>query len=240
MKAGQSILNRIFSRRSKKELKEQQASSSLEPKKKQIISSITDLMLDKFIICMCDDDLSVLVIDWTNVNEDDVKAAWENILDEYKEALKSREQEHLESISREINYLVTKKNTINACLYRLAIAYSKETVAELSKWTLVIEKFDTSKDDQYYKDIESVKARNARIDIDIRHLKEELNKSLPEGIENKTDKYFFEKQIIHLEKHMHKPIIKSQTTVANFVFMIVDMIMRAEELERQNNSHHEH
>jgi hypothetical protein len=227
----------FFSERSKKRLKPKQDFSLPEPKKKQIISSITDLMLDKFIVATCDDDLSVLVIDWANVTEEDVKAAWENILDEYKEALKSREQEHLQTISKEINYLISKKNTIESCLLRLSIAYSKEIVDELNKWTLVIEKFDTSSVAQYQKDIDSIRARNTRINIDIRHLKEELKRNLPEGIENKTDKYFFEKQIIHLEKHMHKPIIKSQTTVANFVFMIVDMIMRAEELERENQSH---
>jgi hypothetical protein len=237
MKAGQSILNRIFFRRSKKELKEQQASSSLEPKKKQIISSITDLMLDKFIICMCDDDLSVLVLDWTNVNEDDVKAAWEKILDEYGDLLKDREQEHLQSITKEINLLITKKNVIYKCLYRLSIEYSEEIVNELKKWTLVLEKFDINNPESYAKDLENIRNRNTRIDIDIRNLQNELDNHLPDGIENQSDKYVFERTLIQLQKHMGHSINKFEISVASYALMLVDLIMKAEENDRQLNRH---
>lgn len=194
-------------------------------------------MLDKFITAVCDGDLSVLVTDWTNVTEKDVKEAWCKIQDEHSDLLKNREKTHLEQVSKELNILITKRNVIYACIYRLSVAYSEEIVNELKKWTLVVEKFNQDDLESYTKDLETIKNRNARIDIDIRHLQEELKKQLPEGIERQNTRSDYIKNVIALEKHKGHAIDESKTSVHKYDLMLADLMMRSEEMDRQKTQY---
>lgn len=207
--------------------------NSVSKAKKKLYTSATELFLDKFIICLCEEDYSVLIKDSEGITEEDIKKAWDSIYFEYKDIIKDREQRNNETLIQEYTLLISRRNIINLCLYRLSEFHSDEIIEELKKWTMVVEKLDPGDPEQYAKDIESIRNRNARIDVDIRHLEMELSKRLPEVVTDKIDKWHFEKVIVQLEKHIGKSIVKETTTTANYAFMLVDLIMKSEELNRQ-------
>jgi leucyl-tRNA synthetase len=121
---------------------------------------------------------------------------------------------------------------IEACVFRLSIQHSEEIVTELRKWITVKEKFDTSNPEQYQRDLQAIINRcKSRYEIDLRQRLTELEQRLPQT-EQKIDKWYFEKMIVQLQKTFGQ-INKFKTTVANFVFMMADLLARGEEMDRQ-------
>jgi exonuclease VII large subunit len=196
--------------------------------KHKIVDSITELMLDKFIICLCDGDLSVL----GEGTEEELKAAWQKIYDEYSDALTTKEQRGTRRESIDVMILQQRVFAIEACVFRLSIQHSEEIVTELRKWITVKEKFDTSNPEQYQRDLQAIINRcKSRYEIDLRQRLTELEQRLPQT-EQKIDKWYFEKMIVQLQKTFGQ-INKFKTTVANFVFMMADLLARGEEMDRQ-------
>jgi hypothetical protein len=189
-------------------------------------------MLHKFIICHCEGDLSQLIISGEPTKEQ-LQAAWSKIMDERSNALRGKEQIQIESLTKDIELLQVRINAIRACVLRLSFQHSDEIVAELKKWINVREKFDTSDPESYKKDLEAIVIRSSKFLTELRHRSRELEMLVPKGDETKTDKWYYEKMIVQLEKHMGKSIIKSQTSVANFDFMLADLMAKVEAIDRQ-------
>jgi hypothetical protein len=88
----------------------------------------------------------------------------------------------------------------------------------------------------YLADLEKIKNRNVRLEIDLRNLQIELDTTLPKELKSNMTKIEFEKIINQVEKTLPFPIHKETTTVASFALKIADMIFQNEEIQRQHKS----
>lgn len=198
----------------------------------KLINSITDLMLDKFVICLCEKDLSPLIIEG-NPSKKQLQDAWQKVYDEYCDALKTKQQKGMKNLVTEVTILQQRVFAIHACVFRLSIQHSDEIVLELKKWINVREKLKPDNKEQYEKDLQSILTRcQSKYEIELKQRAKELEESVPKE-NQKVDKWYFEKMIVQLQKHMGISINKFKTTVASFVFMMADLLAKGEELDRQ-------
>ncbi len=200
---------------------------------KNIISSASDLTLDKFIVCLCDNDLSVLVINWDYVTEDDIKKAWNNIRNEYISVLKDKQQIYLYELSKEVNLLEFKIQQINLCVKYLSIEPNTEVLNELKKLVPVSGSFNPSDAQQYIKDLQLVINQSKRLIIQLDEKRKELEELMPKQSGVAISKEYFDKLIVQVSKYMHFQVVKQTTTVTQFANMISDMKMMAEAIKKE-------
>jgi hypothetical protein len=190
-------------------------------------------MLDKFIVCLCEKDLSPLIIEG-NPSKTELQDAWQKIYDEYADALKTKEQRGMKNLVTEVTILQQRVFAIHACVFRLSIQHSEEIVTELKKWINVREKLKPDNKEQYEKDLQSILTRcQSKYEIELKQRLKELDESLPKGETEKVDKWYFERMCVQLSKHMGISINKFKTTVASFVFMLADLLAKGEEMDRK-------
>jgi len=214
-------------------------------KKKQInvsnniISSITELTLDKFIICVCDGNLSVLVKDWFLVKEKNVYEAWENIYTEYVNAIEDKEQRYILRLTKEINLLQCKLVMIHSIINTISTEYQltgksdEKLLANLRKYINVTGKFDPNDTDGYMRDLEFVIANYKRLMIEFQTKKIEYEKLIPKNSKSKVDRKYFDSIITQISKHMKSIIDPKNITVSLFVAMMMDMKTEAERIEKE-------
>ena len=137
--------------------------------KEQVIYSINELTVDKFILCMCDGNLSVLVKDWFSITDKDVLEAWENIYTEYVDAMKDKEQKYLLRLTKEINLLQFKLVMIDSIVRTIATEYhltqkcDQKQIEQLKKYINVTGKFNPEDAESYVRDLEIVIANSKRL-----------------------------------------------------------------------------
>ena len=201
--------------------------------KEQIIHSISELTLDKFIICICEGNLLVLVKDWFNVTKEkayhDIIDAWDNIYSEYVTAMKDKEQKYLIRLTKEINLLQLKISTITAIVnvmeveYQMFNKYDEKLVEELKKYMVITGKFDIRNAQQFTHDLATVVANLNRMLTEYETKKIEYDKLVPKNSKTKVDKRYFDDILTQLSKHMKTIVDPKNTTVGFFVSMMNDM-----------------
>ena len=211
--------------------------------KDQIIHTISELTLDKFIVCICDGNLTVLVKDWFNITKDeafnDINQAWENIYTEYVEAMKDKEQKYLLRLTKEINLLQCKLVMIDTIIRTIAIEFQlshtcdHKQINALRKYINVSGKFDPEDAVSYARDLEMVIANSKRLLIEYQTKKLEYEKLVPVNSKTKVDKKYFDDILTQLSKHMKSIIDPKNTTVGFFVSMMNDMRNEIDRIEKE-------
>lgn len=213
-----------------------------EPLRKPSLStklylSITELTLDKFITCICDGNLSVLVKgDWYGLQEGDIIDAWESLYAQYIDCIKDKEQQYITRLLKEINLLQTKLDLIQLIVTRLSIEHNQEILDELKKIIAVTGNFIIDDANSYLKDLERVVLNSKRLVVELENKKSEFEKLMPSSPAQKVDKQHFETVIIRVSKHMKFRVNKYEIMVSEFVAMIVDMRDTAEAMNRELNT----
>lgn len=204
-----------------------------------IIHSITELTLDKFILCVCDGNLSVLVKDWFMVKEKDVYDAWEKIYTEYVNAIEDKEQRYLLKLTKEINLLQCKLVMVNSIIKTIATEYQvtgnsdEKLIIQLRKFINVTGKFDPKDSEAYLRDLEVVIANYKRLMIEFETKKIEYEKLIPKTSKSKVDKKYFDSIITQISKHMKSIVDPKNITVSLFVAMMMDMRTEAEKIDKE-------
>lgn len=211
--------------------------------KDQIIHSINELTVDKFIVCICDGNLTVLVKDWFNITKEeafqDINQAWENIYTEYVEAMKDKEQKYLLRLTKEINLLQCKLVMIDTIVRTIAAEYQltqtcdPKQIDNLRKYINVTGKFDPEDAISYARDLEMVIANSKRLLIEFETKKIEYEKLVPKNSKTKVDKKYFDDILTQLSKHMKSIIDPKNITVGFFVSMMNDMRSEIERIEKE-------
>jgi hypothetical protein len=200
---------------------------------KNIISSASDLMLSKFIVCMCDQDYSGLIIKGNPTNEQ-LQKAWNKIYDEYLSIIKDKEQSYVMQLTKEVYLLEFKINIINTIVTSLSIRPDVEILKELKRWIPVWGEFNPGDEKKYLEELQLVINQSKRLVIDLQSKTEELNDLIPKEKTNVTRDYF-DKLIWQLSKYAKHQINKYTITVSEFAEGLADMRMMNEYLISQQN-----
>ena len=207
--------------------------------KEQVIYSINELTVDKFILCMCDGNLSVLVKDWFSITDKDVMEAWENIYTEYVDAMKDKEQKYLLRLTKEINLLQFKLVMIDSIVRTIATEYhltqkcDQKQIEQLKKYINVTGKFNPEDAESYVRDLETVIANSKRLLTEYETKKIEYEKLVPKNSKTKIDKKYFDDILTQLSKHMKSIIDPKNITVGFFVSMMNDMRNEIDRIEKE-------
>ncbi len=182
---------------------------------------------------MCDNDLSVLVINWDFVTEEDIKKAWNKIRNEYISVIKDKQQIYLYELNKEIHLLEFKIQQINLCVKYLSIEPNAEVLNELKKLVPVSGSFNPEDAQQYIKDLQLVINQSKRLIIQLDEKRKELEELMPKHSGASVSKEYFDKLIVQVSKYMHYQVVKQTTTVTQFANMISDMKMMAEAIKKE-------
>lgn len=196
--------------------------------------SIDTLPLDRFITCVCDQDLSVLVISGTPT-PNELLSAWNDIYDEYVAAVNDKEQQHILRLTKEINCLEFDFKLIGLCVTRLEIEHSDEVLGILKKLIPTNLKFNPADLEQYKKDLSLVISKSKRMIIEIENKRGELGKLAPEK-GSRVTRSEFDKVIVRASKFMAYKVDKKTTTVSEFVRIVDEMRKEADSIEQINKA----
>jgi hypothetical protein len=190
-------------------------------------------MLNKFIVCICEEDYSGL-IKTGDATSDQLLKAWNKIYDEYLTIIKDKEQSYLMQLTKEVYLLEFKINIINTIVTSLSIRHDPEILKELKRWAPVWGQFNPGDEEKYLQELQTVINQNKRLIIELDLKSKELNDLIPKEKTNVTREYF-DKLLVSVSKYMKYQVSKYTTSVSEFATMLADMRMMNEYLISQQN-----
>ena len=195
------------------------------------------MTLDKFIICVCDENYHVLV-KRNGVNESQIKQAWEKIYDEYLTIIKDREQSYIMNLSREINLLEFKVNIINYCVNILDIQNSlgdetdEEIVNVIRQFVPVFGEFNDTDRIEYVKKLQQIINNSKRFIIELENKEIEFDKLMPKTKQSIKREYF-DRLISQVSKYVKYQISKYTISVTEFANLVADLRTYNEYLQQE-------
>ena len=190
-------------------------------------------MLNKFIVCICDQNYSGLIKKGT-APANQLQKAWNKIYDEYLTIIKDKEQSYLMQLTKEVYLLEFKINIINTIVTSLSIQYDPEILKELKRWAPVWGQFNPGDEEKYLQELQTVINQNKRLIIELDSKSKELNDLIPKEKTNVTREYF-DKLIWKLSLYAKHQINKYTISVSEFAEGLADMRMMNEYLISQQN-----
>ena len=193
--------------------------------------------MDKFIICVCDENYHVLV-KRNGVNESQIKQAWEKIYDEYLTIIKDREQSYIMNLSREINLLEFKVNIINYCVNILDIQNSlgdetdEEIVNVIRQFVPVFGEFNDTDRIEYVKKLQQIINNSKRFIIELKNKEIEFDKLMPKTKQSIKREYF-DRLISQVSKYVKYQISKYTISVTEFANLVADLRTYNEYLQQE-------
>lgn len=188
-----------------------------------VYDSIYVLTLDRFIDCLCDNRLEALLIGDKQVSTDQLETAWQKIYEQYADSVQDTEQKHISKLSREINTLGTKLNSVNLIVERLSVNYDPDILAELKRILNVPGSFDPNNREQYRRDLQLTISLSKQLFVRMKEKEAELHRLMPTRQAGKTDRGHFDTLLIQLSKHFKFQINRKQIVVSEFIAMMADM-----------------
>lgn len=200
----------------------------------KIETSIYKLTVDKFITCMCDGDLSPLIIEGEPTQEQ-LQNAWAVIYDAYVEGISDKEQLHIFRLSKEIKLLETRITKVNFILEILAFRYDESLAAELIK-EVGLMAFDKSSDETYKKSISLAATKSKRLVLELNTKCKELEQiaiNTPTG--SPIDRKYFDELLNRCSQYMNAYLKPAELTVSRLIDIVKD---RRETIEKIKDKHH--
>ena len=185
----------------------------------RLICRASDLKLDKFIICLCDEKYDSLIL--SKCTKEEVKQAWDKIYDEYISIVKDKQMSYLMILHKEIALLELKINCVNICVSILSIKKDEEIINTIRKFVPVYGKLDIENLEQYEKDLNAIVnyTKQFIIEKDAKILEfDELNK----GGSGKINRDYFDKLIVQISKYVKYHISKYDISVSEFANLQAD------------------
>lgn len=189
----------------------------------KLYRSIHNLPLAKFITCICDEDLTALIIEG-NATDKELHAAWESLYAEYVDALKDDNLQYIDKLTKDYNLLITKCNVVSLLISAANYVPVDYLITELKRWYELPIMLDPKDKIGFKKDLALINARNMRWFNDALQIKKQIEQLQPVQNDNvKIDRMWFDQQIVALSRYSKYHINKNETTVSEFVVMIKDL-----------------
>lgn len=186
---------------------------------------ITNLPLDKFITCLCDDDLSPLIIDG-HPSEEALQEAWEAIHEEYLEKMQDDEYSDIAELTKEINLLETKFNLIQTIVKLLEFMPFPFVInnigPELDKTLGFPVPLDPEDEVSYAHTLEGALGHGKRYWSEAQSLRMQLPPA-DDAAPKKVTREHFDQVIVSLSRFNKYKIVKHETTVSEYAAMVQDM-----------------
>ncbi len=201
----------------------------------RLFRNIDELPLDRFIICITDEDLSALIKDPADlftglVSVEELNNLWGEIFLDYIDLTADANTRYRLSLSREIKIKEAKLTQIEGYLFLLQTIYSEEAAALLCCERLGFEDIvlDPTEIDDYFAKLNNIKTRSreTKIDIDLMTIElDELNESDKKIDDRKADKKYFLNILARIATFKKVAVIRtSEISVAEFCAMFSEYL----------------
>jgi len=204
----------------------------------KLITSASDLTLDKFIVCVCDENYHVLVKK-NGVKEWQIKKAWDKIYDEYLTILKDREQTYVMQLSRDVELLEFKLNIINFCIKYLDIKNSmneetdNEVLEVLKQFIPIFYDLNDIDREDYINKLQVFINYSKRFIVELENKSIELEKLIPRN-KKKIEREYFDRLITQVSRYVKYQVSKYTISVSEFANLLADLRTYNEYLIREN------
>lgn len=176
-----------------------------------------DLPLDNFIRCICDSDLSSLIISGQPTREQLLRS-WEVVFTLFLDGMKDDKGLRKLRLTKEINRLGFDFKVIELCLKYLEVAYDLEVVTILSKH-IRVDKLDPADKPAYDQALKVVRNRSQRLKLELDEKKAEMTvlDKISTGRSVTITRHYFDQLIGQVARYMHFYINRRKTTTGEFV-----------------------
>jgi hypothetical protein len=171
--------------------------------------------MDRFLDCLFDDDLSVLIISGSPT-KDDLHDAWNRIYLEYCSLMQDKTYNELFEKSKEIISLQAKISLVNGIVRHLCLAYTEELVKMLDGLGLRSKILPEDDGDVLEKKLASVISRAKKWVTQLDIQQGELQKLRQKNENGKGGREYFDDTLSILSKFMGYHVKESEITVSRF------------------------
>lgn len=195
----------LFGKKNAPGIMGQPTQSQTEPLPSNIYRSIDKLPFNKFVDCICDENLQPLIISGYPTHSQ-LQVAWTNIIQQYTEAIGNLEFSIYKKLYSVVSELSLKYDQI-ICLCGkegiLKVAYSRYLCNELNKLVNASFTFDYKDWDSYQMELARCEKRGAaiKIQLDLKLLQLYAIKKKSEGVDEKQDRAYYISIMIQLSNY---------------------------------------
>ncbi len=192
----------------------------------ELYRTCNQLMLDKFISCLVDQDYSVLVISG-NPPKSVLEETWSSIRDEYSELTASEESSHTAQLISEVSILQSKLFRINFCVELARQVYASSIIDELRELDMPYE-FNAADPESYLADLDKCIERSKGINMKLKIKQAELEAWYAENKSKKqTTREDFDAVLAQLTENNGFFVDETKITVTQFVRMYNHLLRKA-------------
>ena len=184
----------------------------------RLTDSCRTLTLDKFVECLFNKRLEVLIEKGTKVPREVLVNQWDAIWSEYIELQEDDSLTMMVATLKDYNYNRAALASVEIALYVLEIGYNEECANNLRKFGLAYN-FETEDKDKYREYLNACKIRSKGFYISAERAKQaylDLTNTTRERAMRLTD---FDEVLAHTAKFMGYQIKPQETTVTQFIAM---------------------
>ncbi|MFA5768606.1 MAG: hypothetical protein WC871_03605 [Bacteroidales bacterium] len=193
----------------------------------RVITSCTELTLDKFIRCLYRDELNVLAISGKPTRED-LHAAWMELFTEYLSLVDVPSRRYTERLMADSVSLYTRVTVARWCIRVLYEGYDAQCSAKLAECGIPVIIPPDETDINYYTALDRAEAKVKPLVVEY-NLKYKAYRDHVTGLENKhTTERDFNRSLASLSKFMGFQISTLTTTVYEYAGIISRMNQEAE------------
>jgi hypothetical protein len=178
-----------------------------------LYTNISKLPLSIFIDCLVDDNTKSLVISGEH-SEDELAEAWDNIQDQYADAMANTDRRTFLKLLKEINIIAMTLNQAKTLIEVLYDYYHEELALDLNKVLSSQYKFDPYDRPAYEKQLKVCEVRMKGLEMQL-EIKTEALESLQNDImkkgNTKPSRQYFSKMLNLLEEHFTVPVDENIT-----------------------------
>jgi len=181
---------------------------------RKILSKCSEVTMDKFIECLCNQNYSCLIISGDFTNEEQFET-WNNLFYEYCDLINSKEYQLILKYMKSVGINEAKLTAINLCLVVLSHGYNQDCVDVLKNYGYNY-KFSSESLLNDLKNVQNIsKGAEIKLQNDRKQLEMLTNKKKKQVKESDFDKIF-----IYISKYMGFVVKKKDTTVSEYCGMI--------------------
>jgi hypothetical protein len=176
-----------------------------------------DLPLDNFIRCICDKELSALIISG-RPSQEQLLRSWEVIFTQFLDGMKDDKGLRKLRLTKEINRLGFDYKIIELSLTYLDVAYDPEIAATLSRH-IRVDKLDPEDRPTYERALKVVhnRAQRLKLELDEKRAEMAVLDKLSTGKSVTITRHYFDQLIGQVARYMHFYINRRKTTTGEFV-----------------------
>lgn len=197
-------------------------------------TTTTELPLNKFINCLCDDDLLMLVISG-DPNPHDLQKAWFYIYEEFLDGMADKEGVHKIRLHSKIVKCKFDYELIQLCIECLSKAYVR-SIAEKLKTLVRCGELNPEDMNSYFNDLRVAKTRSNKLLQQIEEKQAELKVlESRESTGEKVSKKHFDSLIASVSIYTKFHIDKKNVSVSEFVEYYSSMRDQSEAIQKEMN-----